>query len=130
MANPGVSPIDSSTSVGRVRLMLGDVRSVPLVPAVVGQADYERFGDAELASFLVVGGDSVLRAVGHAVTQLALGAGLSGVSIKTDDLGIDNSRRGATLLDIAKSYFEQADADDLSEDYLAIVSPFARPCVM
>lgn len=111
MTNPGLSPINPSTLVGKLRLEIGDVHGEPLDPEVPGQLDYDWFSDSELAQFF---GDesSVLRAAGRAVRQLALGGGLKAISIKTDDLSLDSQKRGSTLLEISQAYFADADAAD------------------
>ncbi len=124
MANPGVYPVDPTTQVGQVRLTLGDVTAVDLVPAVTGMADFSWFSDAEIAQFILAASSNTLRAVGIAVMQLATGAGLKGYTVKSQDLSMDASKRGQTLEVIANSYFAQALAVDEADarDAFSIVA--------
>lgn len=126
MSNLGVFPLDPASDVGRVRLEIGDVNAEPASPPVEGQAEYDWFGDNEILQFLS-GGESILRACGRAVRQLALGKTLAGgVSIKTDDLSIDAKTRGTSLLSIADSYFADADEEEARADAdLFVVVPFS-----
>lgn len=132
MANPGVFPIDPSTPVGQVRLFIGDVTARPLSPTVEGQASFDWFSDAELAQFLVSADGSVQRACGYAILQLATGAALKdGRAIKTDDLSVGASTKGASLLAVAQAFFAEADAADEGDSSgFLIVSPashYRRP---
>lgn len=124
--NPGVAPLDPTTPVGQVRLNLGDTEYVPLDPAVEGQGSYNSFSDAAIEAFLTAGRDSVLRATGRAVHQLALFAAMEeSRSIKTDDLSIGESKRAHNLRLLAQDWFDRADADD-AENSLGLfdVIPF------
>lgn len=126
MTNAGTYPIDPTTAVGQVRLFVGDTNAVELVPPVEGQRSFDWFSDAELEQFLVAGSASVPRATGFAILQLAAGAALKdGRAIKTDDLSVGASTRGASLLAVAKAFFSEADAADASDDAsgFLIVSP-------
>lgn len=78
--------------------------------------DSNVFTNAELqAAIDATGDDSILRAAGQAVQSLAMQYALAGKSIKTDDLGLDTTKRGSTLLDVAKSFFDEAAAADAAE---------------
>lgn len=130
MANPGTFPIDPASPVGQVRLFVGDVNAVELSPAVEGQRSFDWFADAELEQFLTAAGGSVQRATGYAIMQLATGAALKdGRAIKTDDLSVGASTKGASLLSIAQAFFAEADSADLAAESsgFLIVSPGA-PC--
>ena len=72
-----------------------------------------------------IGFGSIPRAVGFAIMQMALGFALKGISVKTDDLSLDASKRGSSLHEIALSYIAQADATDTADasDFFGI-APF------
>lgn len=59
------------------------------------------------------------RAVAILVKQLALQASLAGQSISADDFSINTTGRGKSLLDVAKSYEAQADAEELAAEQAA-----------
>ena len=127
MANPGAFPPDASAPVGQVRLLIGDTANKALSPIVVGQVDYQLFGDADLANFVALAGDNVKRATGYAIQQLALVYTLTGASVKTEDLALDSSKRGSTLSGIAASWFAEAAADELAEDGAVLIVPTGKP---
>lgn len=91
--------------------------------------------DENLEAAISATGDvSILRAAGQAVQSLAIEYAMQGRSIRTDDLAVDQKGRGADLLAVAKSFFDQASAADAVEaaDHFEIVSfsgrPSARSC--
>ena len=132
--NPGVAPLDPTSSVGHLRALLGDTQYVDLTPPVAGQGSYAVFSDADLISYLSLAGNVTLRAAAIAIRRMALEYSSKGKSIKTDDLAIDLRSRGRDLLEVAKSFESAADAADSSaaDDYFNIVpfgdSPFASTC--
>lgn len=123
MAN-GVA-LDPLAPVGKVRLVVGDD-----VPDAAG--DYT-FSDDAITVALSLSLDGVTRAVAILVKQLALQASLSGQSISADDFSINTTGRGKSLLEVAKSYEQQAEAEDLAAEKLAgegelmVVSTSLRP---
>jgi hypothetical protein len=110
--------LNPMTLVGQVRLVIGD--DVPVSPSDLTYT----FSDDAITVALSLANDGVTRAVGILVKQLALQASLSGQSIKADDFSINTSGRGKTLLEVAQSYFDQADAEDVTSGAgeLAIVN--------
>lgn len=125
MSNKGITPIDATSEVGRLRLLVGDTASVPLQPDEPGFADYATWSDAALEVALLTQGGNQLRAAGTLYLQLAAEHSLTGRSVKTDDLAIDTTRRGSDLRAIAQSFFDEAIvADrDAASDFFQIV-PF------
>lgn len=95
------------------------------VRALVGDEDEVAFTDEALEAAIAASGDSILRAAGIAFTTLAATYAALGRSVATDDLRIDTTKRGSTLLDVAKSFLAEADAADASAgaDFFEIV-PF------
>lgn len=124
MANKGATPLDPAAPLGRLRALLRDTEHQPLTPAEPGFADYAEFSDMDLQAFLIEAGDNVLRAAGRATTSLALAYSAEGKSIKTDDLAIDLRSRGKDLLEVARSFMQDAAAEDAAgaADFFEIVS--------
>ena len=83
------------------------------------------FSNAQLTVLADAYPDSIFRAAGAAIKTLALEAAAGERSVKTDDLAIDLRGRGKSLLDIAQSFFNDADAEDdaAGNDFFQIV-PF------
>ena len=83
-------------------------------------------GEELEAAILAAGGESLYRSAGNAVQALAIQYAMSGRSTKTDDLALDTRGRGKDLLEVAKSFFDQANAEDArgSADYFDVVSPY------
>jgi hypothetical protein len=122
MTNRGIAPLDPSSDVGKVRLLVGDTVYTALVPPEVGYGDYTNFSDDEIEAFLTAGGDSTMRAAGFAYMQLAATAAMESVSIADYDLKVDLTKRAGDLRAMAEFYFEQADQiDGASEDAFIIV---------
>lgn len=107
----GAIPVDPTTSVGQVRLTVGDT-VYTVIEGDQEHGDFTYFSDDEISTAYTVGSESTTRAVGILVKQLALNASLNGQSIKADDFSINTLSRGADLLKVAESYFAQADAED------------------
>ena len=126
MVNLGAHPIIASSPTGQLRHKIGDTASTPLDPPQPGLADYAVFSDVALEIALVTAGGSILRAAGGLCRTLAVEYAQSGKSIKTDDLALDTRDRGKTLLDVAQSFFDEADAAEgaAAVDFFA-VAPFA-----
>ncbi|WP_029149401.1 hypothetical protein [Microbacterium indicum] len=96
-------PIDITTDLGRLRVLLGDIE--------MDGETYAVFRDYELQAILTEGA-SVLRAASIAVRRLALEYSTAGQSIAVDDVRLDVTGRGPNLLAVAKSFSDEADADD------------------
>lgn len=101
---PDVNPPDPTTSVGQVRLLVGDT--------VVTDGNYAYFTDAAITVALSIGDDSIARACSVLVKQLALQLTIAGQSIKADDFAINTLGKGKDLLAVADSFSTQADEED------------------
>lgn len=110
--NPGAYPIDPMTPVGSLRLALMDTDFEPLEPPVTGQVSYTNFSDAELQALLIQGGGNETRAMGYALLRKADAAAAEAVSVRTQDLSADLSRKAEQYRLLAQVYFGRADADD------------------
>lgn len=123
MANPGVYPLDPTTDVGKVRLVIGDTISIPLNPVVSGQQDYTQFSDAEIQVFLDYSDDSPMRAAGYAYLSLAGSAAQQAESIADYDLKLDTRDKAKQLREQAAFYFSRSDQIDMEgEEGFQIVS--------
>ncbi|MBG6106552.1 hypothetical protein [Frigoribacterium sp. CG_9.8] len=112
MANPGVTPLEATSPIAQVRLLLGDDSSVPLSPIVVGQGDYKYFADVAISISLQLANGNVTRACSVLIKQLALSLTIAGQSIGADGFTINTLGKGRDLLQVAESYAKQADAED------------------
>jgi hypothetical protein len=112
VSNPGAAPLDPTTAVGQLRTLVGDTQFAPLAPPVAGQGDYNVWSDAALESILILQAGNALRAAGNLYLQLAAEYAQSQRSIKTDDLAINTIGRGDTLLKVAQSFLDEAQAGE------------------
>lgn len=124
MPNPGIAPLDPNSAVGQLRALVGDTQYDELTPAVAGQGDYFVWSDAALEGVLILQAGSALRAAGNLYLQLAAEYAQSARSIKTDDLAINTIGRGDTLLKVAQSFLDEAQAGENAQasDLFQIVS--------
>lgn len=125
--NKGISPIDPTSEVGKLRLLVGDSDSIALDPEDPGFANYNTWSDSALEVVLATQGGNQLRAAGTLYLQLAAAFAMSSRSIKTDDLALDTKHRGGDLHEVAQSFFDEATAADnaATSDFFQIV-PFTR----
>lgn len=118
--NPGQTPIDVSTPVGQMRMVIGDTIGTAYVPDEPGYADYASFSDAELQALLTTSADSIPRAVGYAYLKLAGIAASEAVDWKSDDQSVTLSKRATELRAIAQLWFDRATDEDASTDIFEI----------
>lgn len=102
-------PYDPSTSAGRVRLLISDVD------------DAQVFTDEEIAAFLDLGGDQVLRAAAFAAETLAGNETLLLKYIRSRGLELDGPAVGRELRQLAKQWRE-ASTEDAGDDTFYIAS--------
>lgn len=113
MSNVGSNPADFNSPTGQFRLLANDTVATELPTPVAGQGQFALFSDAEIAGYMGLYPESILRAVGTAYTALAGRAAMEAKLVKDFDLQVDLSKRAEMLTDAAKAYFARADADDL-----------------
>jgi hypothetical protein len=111
--NVGNTPPDFNAPTGQFRLLASDTVATPLSTPVAGRGEYTLFSDDEIAGYLALYPNSLLRAVGTAYNALAGQAALRAKMVKDFDLQIDLTKRAGALADAAESFFKRADADDL-----------------
>ena len=108
--NVGVAPPDKDTTVGRMRLALGDAEFVPLDPPEAGKGQYALFSDDALEAFLALADDNVPRAIAMAYRQIGASWASTGASIKTDDLSYSAKDSVGNWLNLA-NYWDKVAAD-------------------
>lgn len=113
MVNRGVAPFDPTTAVGQWRVYYGDVSYSPLDPPETGYGNYLEVSDAEIEAFLESAGGFVYRAIGNYYAILAGNAAKVSQSISDYDLKIDDTKRPAALLELAKYWWGRADDEDV-----------------
>lgn len=123
MTNKGIAPPDPATEVGRFRFLIDDTEYTELDPPEAGQGSYEQFSDADIEAFLMMGDESVNRAMGYAYLRLASEAARESKTVKDFDLSVDLTKRSADLRAIAALWFDRADGEDADE--FDIVDVFA-----
>lgn len=130
MPNKGIVPLDPETLVGQLRVLLRDTSYTELDPAEAGFGNYAVFSDQDLAVYAAQNPDSLNRAAGEAIRSIALEVAAGERSVKTDDLAVDLRGRGKSLLEIAQSFFDDADAADAdaANDFFQIVPRPGRAC--
>jgi hypothetical protein len=91
--NPGVAPPDTDTDVGALRYLIPDTVYVPLATPIAGQGSYDWFSDAALEVFLDQADDDLDIAKVTAWAQIADYYASEAVSVTTDDLRVDLTKR-------------------------------------
>ena len=119
MSNVGAYPIDPSTPVGALRVLVGDTSGEELPGGV---AEYRVWSDQALQAALTIAG-SPYRAAGDLYTGIAAFYAQKGRQVRTDDLQLNTSGRSGAILDIAKQFYAQASEAAAAEnsDFFDIV---------
>ena len=99
-----VEPIDYTSEVGQVRLLMGDVTD-PFI-----------FQDEQVAAFITMAGSSIKRAAASGLLVIAANEALLYKYVRTDDLLVDGPKTAAELRAQAKELTAQADAEDAAEN--------------
>lgn len=113
MANTGTYPLDATSDVGKVRLLIGDVEATNVVNQ---SADYTYFSDAMVTTALGVADSNYMLAGSVLIHQLALNAGLNGQNLAAGDVKLNTMGVAGSLLEVAAAYAARAG----NADYLAL----------
>lgn len=105
---------EPTTEIGTCRLLFGDTDSNRIV-----------FQDAEWAQFLTLGGNSPLRAKGHALMAVASNRNLRILVAETLGLRTDGAATAREFRLQAEAAFEQADMVDAQSGGLFDIAEFA-----
>jgi hypothetical protein len=111
-----VFPVDYSTAVGQVRLLIPDTDQLENLADPTADAEYI-FSDAQVQAFLTLYSNNVKRAAAQAKLVLATSESLINKVIRTADYTTDGAKLGAELRAQAKALQEEADKDDLIDSY-------------
>jgi hypothetical protein len=113
---PDIFPVDYSTAVGQVRLLIPDTEQLENLADPTADAEYI-FSDAQVQAFLTLYSNNVKRAAAQAKLVLATSESLINKVIRTADYTTDGAKLGAELRAQAKALQEEADKDDLIDSY-------------
>ena len=111
MANSGVAPVNLSSNVGRVRVLLGDTDPTNVVDYV---GEYLYFSDAEVDSLLGMYDDNPKLAAARALETIAASQALLLKSWSSDDLSVRGDQIAKELRDIANQLRAEALVSDSS----------------
>ena len=105
MANSGVSPVDLTTDVGQIRLLLGDTDANEA-------GEYLWFSDEELEALAGLYNGSVKRAAARALRIVAASHALILKKWSQNDQSVDGPAVAEALRQIAKDYEAEADSEE------------------
>lgn len=130
-ANYGAWPVNTSTPVGVLREMVGDIDGEPLAPPNDGTALFPYFSDLELEALYEAADQSVTRATGLAYRRIAVYLTIEATDIQSDDLRIRTIERAKAMRELANDYINDAAADDerAGAEIFGVV-PYVRPEVL
>jgi hypothetical protein len=122
MANPGVSPVDFESDIGKVRVLLGDTEATGVNQ---GMGNYLYFSDDEIEAFLSMYGDNVKLAAARAMEVIASSQALLLKSWSSDDLTVNGDRIAESLRKIAAQLRQEAIAEE-SAEYFNLVKMYVN----
>ena len=118
--NPGATPIDPSTDVGKLRFLVNDTTGVAYVPDQPGFTNYTYFSDAALQAYADMAVSNLILASGYAYQRIAAILTISARNITTDDLRIQTEVRANTFRLLAKDIIDGANAAAAAFDSWAL----------
>jgi hypothetical protein len=118
--NSGVSPVDATSGVGKVRILLGDTDATNVVSGV---GTYLFFSDDELVALLGLYGDDVKLGAARALETIAGSQALLLKSWSSDDLTVNGDRIAKELRELAKQLRAEALAESDSGYFDVIPFP-------
>lgn len=121
MANSGVAPVDLTTDVGRVRVLLGDTDPTNVAG---GFGEYLYFSDAELDSVLAMYDSNPKLAAARCLETIAASQALLLKSWSSDDLSVRGDAIAESLRKIAQQLRAEVFAADSSDSFEVV--PFSE----
>jgi hypothetical protein len=106
--NSGVSPVDATSGVGKVRILLGDTDATDVI---AGSGTYLYFSDNEIVALLSMYGDSPKLTAARALETIAASQVLLLKSWSSDDLTVNGDRIAESLRKLAVQLRAEALAD-------------------
>ena len=127
MANTGVAPVNLTSDVGKVRLLLGDTDPTGVAG---GSGTYLFFSDAEITALLGLYENTPKLAAARALETIAGSQALLLKSWSTDDLAVRGDAIAKELRELAKQLRAEATAEDSSDfvDLIQTVGPDCDEC--
>lgn len=116
MANKGINPPDLLTTVGQIRVLVGDTDPVPFNPVQAGFGQYAWYSDDELASLLLLFGDSPKRVAIWVLSQVSISMSLKLKKWTSDDLSVDGPAITAALEKTIARLAKDVEAELAGED--------------
>lgn len=120
MANEGIAPPNFTTSVGKVRVLLGDTDPTNIVD---GEGVYLFFSDTEIEALLDMHDDNVKLTAARCMETIAGSQALLLKAWSSDDLTVNGDRIAKELRELAKQLRAEAVADESSESFNVIPFP-------
>jgi hypothetical protein len=114
MANTGVAPPNFSTSVGKVRVLLGDTDPTGVAG---GSGTYLFFSDTELTALLAMYDDNVKLTAARCMETIAGSQALLLKAWSSDDLTVNGDRIAKELRELAKQLRAEAIANESSDSF-------------
>lgn len=120
MANIGTAPVDFTSSVGKVRVLLGDTDPTNVSG---GEGEYLFFSDEELTALLDMHDDNPKLTAARCMETIAGSQALLLKSWSSDDLTVNGDRIAKELRELAKQLRSEAVADESSDSFNIIPFP-------
>ena len=117
MANTGVAPVNLTSDVGKVRVLIGDTDPTNVS---AGSGTYLFFSDAEITAILGMYENSPKLAAARALETIAGSQALLLKSWSSDDLSVRGDQIAESLRKIAEQLRKEAIAEDSSE-FVALI---------
>jgi hypothetical protein len=114
MANTGVAPVNLTSDVGKVRVLIGDTDPVDVS---AGSGTYLFFSDAEITAILGMYDNNPKLAAARALETIAGSQALLLKSWSSDDLTVRGDAIARELREIAKQLRMEATSADSSDFY-------------
>ena len=118
--NPGATPINPNTDVGKLRFLVNDTESTPYSPVEPGFGNYVYFSDAALQAFVDAAAGDLMLASGYSYQRIAAILTINAKNITTDDLRIQTEVRANTFRLLAKDIIDGANATAAAFDSWAL----------
>ena len=118
--------IDYTSPVGRVRVLIPDLRKLEDLRDLRNEPRY-LFTDDEILAFLAVNNGNVKRAAADACDAIGMDKALQLLVLKTDDKQTDGAKLLDAIVKRAKTLREQAKEDDENNLSFDVIMPSYDP---
>ncbi len=124
--NRGVTPIDTSTLPGLVRLLVGDTDPAPLDPVEEGYGEYAWYSDEELDALGLLHDDSPKRVAIWVLSTVAINLGLRLRKWTSEDLQVDGPAIASGIEKTIARLSKEVERDEMKgEAMFDVVEPDA-----